>query len=136
MYTRFIIIRIPSTIRSRTDSFVNDRFLRRRHHETREFRFEKERRLSLSFSHRSYYCCIESRVHGNCLYLSITSTALLSISPSDRKTNFSILIRFLCPLPYVCLQYILLNDEISNIILFNHFYLFLSRIYEYTESIE
>lgn len=53
MYIRFIIIRIPSTIRSwdsRTDSFVNDRFLCR-HHETQEFRSRKIS-LSVFFSSR------------------------------------------------------------------------------------
>lgn len=49
VHTGFIIIRIPSTIRSRdsrTDSFVNDHFLYQ-HHEIREFR---SRDISLSLS--------------------------------------------------------------------------------------
>lgn len=70
IHTGFIIIRIPSTIRSRvsrTDSFVNDRFL---YHETREFR-SRDIFLPLCRFLLVYSCCIESRFHGYCRYLSI-----------------------------------------------------------------
>lgn len=81
---RFIIIRIPSTIRpwdSRTDSFVTSRNV--------GFPLDiPSLFLSLCFFLCSCICRIESRLHGNCSYCCPSSFFRPNASLFNRKTNF------------------------------------------------